>query len=76
MSIAELKLAVAYQAPTERDRCGNCRHIERTYVDRMPPYDTSGWRCRVNDFTTTVGAICTTYEADAQRKRSTPPRFN
>jgi hypothetical protein len=67
------KAAAGYLEATKRDRCGNCRHIEQTYVDRSPPWDRAGWACRLNDFPVTVGAICNAFEA---KKTVTPPRFN
>lgn len=67
------KAAAGYQTPTTRDRCGNCRHVERTYVDRMPPYDHAGWACRLNDFAVSVGGICNAFDA---KQTTTPPRCN
>jgi hypothetical protein len=70
MSNAELKAAVNYQNATQRDGCRNCKHREQRYVDRAPPWDRAWLACKLNDFATSAGAICSSYQAD---KTSAPP---
>jgi hypothetical protein len=72
MGNAELRAAANYQKPTQRDRCGNCKHREQHYVDRAPPWDRAWLACKLNDFPVSAGAICSSYEPDKSVTRPPP----
>lgn len=57
-TIAVAKLGMGYQGAGQRQGCKNCIHGEQHYVERMPPYDRAGWRCKKGGFFTTAMAIC------------------
>ncbi|MBB5204413.1 hypothetical protein HNQ51_001727 [Inhella inkyongensis] len=67
--IAAAKAGMGYQAATERPRCANCLYSAQEYVDRMPPYDRSGLRCRRGGYLVTAYAVCSQYQAKSPTKK-------
>ncbi|QPF74205.1 hypothetical protein G8A07_15625 [Roseateles sp. DAIF2] len=63
-SIEVAKSAAGFLTATERPRCGNCKHHSMQYVDRMPPYDRAGMRCKRGGFAVSAYAICNGHEPE------------
>lgn len=51
-------------AANMRQSCSNCTHGRERREDRMPPYDSSSWHCKLGGFRTTAKAICDRYVAE------------
>ena len=47
-----------------RQSCSNCYHSREQREDRMPPYDSVNWYCKLGGFRTTAKAICDRYQAE------------
>lgn len=47
-----------FVAANERQGCNNCTHGEEKREERLPPYDTASWRCKLGGFRTTAKAVC------------------
>lgn len=69
-TVAAAKAGMDFQAASQRPRCGNCRHHTMEYVDRMPPYDRAGIRCKQGGFMVTAYAVCAKHEPE--RRASHP----
>ncbi len=46
----------------KRNACRNCVHGDEKRQDRMPPYDTASWSCKLGGFMTSAGAVCDRHE--------------
>lgn len=55
---AEAKAAQRWVGPNARPKCGNCLHGDEDRADRMPPFDSIVWRCRLGCFVTAANAVC------------------
>lgn len=66
------KSSMGFQSAGQRDGCKNCRHGEQHYVDRAPPYDRAGWRCKKGGFMTSAMAICQRFESKFPTKPIPP----
>jgi len=71
--IDNVKAAQGFVPAKERPRCANCRHHETTYVERMPPFDRAGLRCRKGGFAVSAYAWCAQYEAPPCRAPQVHP---
>lgn len=69
-TIQVAKRGMGFQSAGERDGCKNCQHAEQHYVDRMPPYDRAGWRCKKGGFMTSAMAICQKHQPILTRSTS------
>ncbi len=61
-SITNAKAVMGYVAASKRQACRNCHHGDECRADRMPPYDSVMWRCKLGGFVTSAGAICIKHE--------------
>jgi len=57
------KTRLGFIPANQRQGCNNCEHGEERREDRMPPYDSASWHCKLGNFRTTAKAICDRYEA-------------
>jgi len=64
-SIQAAKAGMGFLTATERPRCGNCRQHEMQYVDRMPPYDRAGMRCKKGGFGVSAYAVCSQHVSES-----------
>lgn len=55
---AQAKAAQRWVGPNARPKCGNCLHADEDRQDRMPPFDSITWRCRLGAFVTAANAVC------------------
>jgi len=69
-TIHAAKAGMQFQTASQRPRCGNCRHHTMEYVERMPPYDRAGVRCKKGGFLVSAYAICAQHEPE--RRASHP----
>lgn len=61
-SIIVSKAAQGFVAANARPSCCNCYHGDQQFNDRMPPYDTAGWRCKKGGFYVTARAVCNQHQ--------------
>lgn len=58
----EKKQALQGYTPTmQRTACRNCAQGHEVLAERMPPYDTNSWQCRLGGFRVSAMAICNQY---------------
>lgn len=68
-NITVSKAAQGFVQASARPSCCNCKHGDQQFSGRMPPYDTSSWRCKKGGFYVTARAICNAHEP----ARTSPP---
>lgn len=61
-SIDNAKAAMGWVPATKRQSCRNCTHGEECIAERMPPFDTKSWECKLGGFKTSAGAVCIKHE--------------
>jgi hypothetical protein len=65
MTIQTTKLSMGFQSAGSRPACRNCRHGQEEIAERMPPYDTSSWKCKKGGFRATAMAVCNEHEPES-----------
>lgn len=62
-TIKSVKSSMGYIAARERtDTCAGCKHFEKVYPERMPPYDKPYSTCSKGGFNTSPMAVCKQHE--------------
>ena len=65
-TIKSRQAAMDFQSAGQRSGCRDCKHGKQVIVDRMPPYDTAGWECKLGGFKVSAMAICSKHESKRQ----------
>ena len=65
-TIKSRQAAMDFQSAGQRSGCRDCKHGQQEYTDRMPPYDTAGWECKLGAFNVSAMAICSKHESKRQ----------
>ncbi|MDO8776580.1 MAG: hypothetical protein Q7K57_49280 [Burkholderiaceae bacterium] len=59
---------MVYRSANERTSCKNCYHVDESFADRSPPWNTKTWRCKKGGFSTTAMAICEQHQPVQTKK--------